>query len=132
LLVGSPEDYGWARATWTQDLVARQLGHVTRVRVSDTGRGGRSPTWGALGHGPPHGGPLESRRQARRVRAIEPCLSRLPAGEEAFNPQIGRDWMLPDDQKRMRAPGQNQKHYVAGELYTRTGQVSWIDNGQRQ
>ena len=25
LVAGSPEDYGWARPTWTQELLARQL-----------------------------------------------------------------------------------------------------------
>src|SRR5439155_11868883 len=36
LLVGSPEDHGWARPTWTQELLARQVAHDTGVRVSDS------------------------------------------------------------------------------------------------
>ena len=34
LVHGSPEDYGWARPTWTQELLTRQLAHETQVRVS--------------------------------------------------------------------------------------------------
>jgi transposase len=65
LLVASPEDYGWARPTWTQELLARQLGRETGVRVSES------------------------------------------------------------------TPGQNQKHYLAGALHTRTGQVLWVGNGRK-
>jgi hypothetical protein len=110
LLVGSPENYDWARPTWTQELLARQSGYDTRVRVSastvgrmlaDLGeRCGMVRATVAC--------PWGSRRQARRVWAIERRLARLPAGEETvlcgrsnihLHPRIGRDWMLPGDQK---------------------------------
>ena len=89
---------------------------------------------------PTVGCPLGTRTQRRRVRAIERRLARLPAGEEAFyedevdihlNPRICRDWMLPGDQKRVMTPGQNQKHYLARALHTRTGQVFWVGNGKK-
>jgi len=49
LLVGSPEDYGWARPTWTQELLARQVAHDTGVRVSEStvGRMLAEPRWRA-------------------------------------------------------------------------------------
>lgn len=142
LVYGSPEDYGWARPTWTQELLARQLTHETRVRVSastvartlvDLGArwGMARPTvecpWGPAVKG-------------RRVRAIERLVARLPAGEEAFyedevdihlNPRIGRDWMLPGEQKTVLTPGKNEKHYLAGALHTRTGDVFWVGNGRK-
>ncbi len=31
----------------------------------------------------------------------------------------------------MLTPGQNQKHYLAGALHTRTGQVLWVGNGRK-
>jgi hypothetical protein len=37
--------------------------------------------------------------------------------------------MLPGDQKVVLTPGRNQKHYLAGALHTRTGQVLWVGNG---
>jgi len=137
LLVGSPEDYGWARPTWTQELLARQVAHDTGVRVSESTVGRMlaelGARWGMAR--PTVACPLGSRAQARRVRAIERRLAALPPGEEAFyedevdihlNPRIGRDWMLPGDQKTVLTPGQNQKHYLAGALHTRTGQVLWV------
>lgn len=142
LLLGSPEDVGWARPTWTQELLARQVTRDTGVRVSDSTVGrmlaALGARWGMAR--PTVGCPLGTRTQRRRVRAIERRLARLPAGEEAFyedevdihlNPRIGRDWMLPGDQKRVMTPGQNQKHYLAGALHTRTGQVFWVGNGKK-
>lgn len=142
LLIRSPEDNGWARPTWTQELLARQLRHDTRVRVSESTVGRMladlGARWGMAR--PTVACPWGSRAQARRVRAIERRLARLPAGEEAFyedevdihlNPRIGRDWMLPGTQKRVMTPGQNQKHYLAGALHTRTGQVFWVGNGRK-
>jgi transposase len=142
LVHGSPEDYGWARPTWTQELLARQLGHETRVRVSastvartlaDLG-----VRWGMAR--PTVECPWAPAVKGRRVRAIERLVARLPAGEEAFyedevdihlNPRIGRDWMLPGEQKMVLTPGKNEKHYLAGALHTRTGDVFWTGNGRK-
>jgi transposase len=139
---GSPEDYGWARPTWTQELLARQLAHDTRVRVSastvartlaDLG-----VRWGMAR--PTVACPWAPAVKGRRVRAIERLLARLPAGDEAFyedevdihlNPKIGRDWMLPGEQKTVLTPGKNEKHYLAGALHTRTGEVFWTGNGRK-
>lgn len=138
----SPQDYGWARPTWTQELLARQLRATTGVRVSETTVGRmlaeRGIRWGMAR--PTVGCPWTSRAQRRRLRAITRCLATLPTGEEAFyedevdihlNPRIGRDWMLPGTQKEVLTPGQNQKHYLAGALNTRTGQVLWVGNGRK-
>jgi putative transposase len=37
-----------------------------------------------------------------------------------LNPKIGADWMRKGQQKRIATPGQNQKHYLAGALYSDT------------
>jgi transposase len=142
LVSGSPEDDGWARPTWTQELLARQLARDTGVRVSESTVGrmlaALGARWGMAR--PTVACPWGSRAPARRVRVIERQLARLPAGEEAFyedevdihlNPRIGRDWMLPGAQKTVLTPGQNQKHYLAGALHTRTGQVLWVGNGKK-
>ena len=138
----SPQDYGWARPTWAQELLARQLTAMTRVRVSETTVGRMLADlgirWGMAR--PTVACPWAPRAQRRRLRAIARRLATLPAGEEAFyedevdihlNPRIGRDWMLPGTQKTVLTPGQNQKHYLAGALNTRTGQVLWVGNGRK-
>lgn len=142
LVARSPQDYGWARPTWTQELLARQLRATTGVRVSETTVGRMLAElgirWGMAR--PTVACPWAPRAQQRRLRAIARRLATLPANEEAFyedevdvhlNPRIGRDWMLPGTQKEVLTPGQNQKHYLAGALNTRTGQVLWVGNGRK-
>lgn len=142
LVARSPQDYGWARPTWTQELLARQLKATSRVRVSATTVGrmlaGCGIRWGMAR--PTVACPWPSRAQRRRLRVITRRLATLPPGEEAFyedevdihlNPRIGRDWMLPGTQKEVLTPGQNQKHYLAGALHSRTGQVLWVGNGRK-
>jgi len=140
LVRGSPEDHGWARPTWTQELLARQLSQATGVRVS-TSTVARTladvgARWGMAR--PTVECPWAPAVKGRRVRGIEKLVATLPAGEEAFyedevdihlNPRIGRDWMLPGEQKTVLTPGQNAKHYLAGALHTRTGKVFWVGNG---
>ncbi|MCC8368460.1 IS630 family transposase [Xenorhabdus sp. PB61.4] len=43
-----------------------------------------------------------------------------------LNPKIGADWCLKGQQKRVMTPGKNQKHYLAGCLDARTGQVIYV------
>ena len=142
LLDHSPQDYGWARPTWTQELMARQLEAMTHVRVSASTVGRMLQDLGAR-WGMPRPTvecPWAPRAKRRRLRAIEALLRERPPGEEVFyedevdihlNPRIGRDWMLPGRQKEVRTPGQNQKHYLAGALHTRTQQVLWVGNGRK-
>jgi transposase len=40
-----------------------------------------------------------------------------------LNPKIGRDWMLPGQQRRVITPGKNEKFYIAGALDVRTGKL---------
>lgn len=141
-MAGSPQDYGWARPTWTQELMARQLRQMTGVRVSESTVGRMLQELGARS-GMPRPTvecPWTPRAKRRRLRAIEAVLQTLPRGEEVFyedevdihlNPRIGRDWMLSGVQKEVLTPGQNQKHYLAGALHARTGQLLWVGNGRK-
>lgn len=142
LLGRSPQDDGWARPTWTQELLSRQLAVMTGVRVSESTVGriltALGARWGMAR--PTVECPWGPRAKRRRLRAIEARLAAVPAGEEVFyedevdihlNPRIGRDWMLPGTQKTVLTPGQNQKHYLAGALHPRTGQVLWVGNGRK-
>ena len=72
LVSASPEDYGWARPTWTQELLARQVRSETGVRVSPSTVGRMladlGARWGMAR--PTVACPMGTRAQARRVRAI--------------------------------------------------------------
>jgi transposase len=137
LLQRPPTHYGWQRPTWTRELLAQQLAESTGVQVSVTtvhrmlhGLGAR---WGEPR--PVVQCPWSKTAKTRRLRELERLRAQLPQGEvlvyqdEAevhLNPKLGRDWMLPGQQRQVLTPGQNQKRHVAGSLDARTGQVVWV------
>ena len=62
----------------------------------------------------------ELRRLEARASAQEPVLYSDEV-DVHLNPKIGRDWMLPGQQRRIVTPGKNEKFYLAGALDARSG-----------
>lgn len=132
LLRGTPEDVGWARPTWTRELLRLQMireGWPT-VAVCTVGRalaaiGARVGTPKPIVLCP---WPRDARlRRLAMIRALE---KRTSAAEPVLyedevdihlNPKIGRDWMLRGQQRQIVTPGKNEKFYLAGALDVRTG-----------
>lgn len=139
----TPLEYGFARPTWTQELLCEALAEVTGVRVSQTTMSRCLRLIGAKRKRPRPvlRCPWSKRRQTRRLRRIEKLVASLPENEVAvyadevdihLNPKIGYDWMPRGQQKAVVTPGQNQKRYVAGALDVRTGRVRWVSATQKR
>src|SRR5580765_8950610 len=78
-VAGCPQDYGWARPTWTQELLCKALEERTGVRVG----------------------------QATMSRLLKQIGARLGRPRPIL--QIGFDWMLCGQQKEIVTPGKNEK-----------------------
>src|SRR6202789_811350 len=132
LLHGTPEDFGWRRPTWTRELLCLQAEREGRPAVSVSTMGRVLARIGA-----PIGMPkpvvlcpwkrdarlarlAEIRALEERASAVEPVLYSDEV-DVHLNPKIGRDWMLPGQQRRIVTPGKNEKFYLAGALDVRTG-----------
>jgi transposase len=135
---GSPQDYGYPRPTWTQELLLRVLGEQTKIWIHPSTmsrllrrlgirRGMPKPTVGC---------PWSPRARQRRLRMIRRLIETLPGDEAAvwedeidihLNPKIGPDYMLPGQQKTVQTPGKNVKHYVAGALDAHSDRVTWVE-----
>lgn len=127
LVAHQPGDYGWARSTWSRELLAKELARQTRVWVSVRTIGRMLTTIGAR-HGMARPTPRPEWTKATkrsRVRRILATVHSRPKTERAFyadeldvhlNPKIGRDWMLARIQKEVVTPGKNKKRYVYGAL----------------
>lgn len=143
LLEGSPRDYGWARPTWTLEVLAEQIASETGtslcVRTVSTmlkvlgARKGRSR--------PIVGCPWGKKARERRLRELRALVDDLPDDEVVLyedevdihlNPKIGADWMLPGTQKTVLTPGKNEKHYLAGALDAKTGEVHYVDGPRKR
>jgi transposase len=136
LVAGSPQDYGYARPTWTRELLAELMRRFTGVKVHPATmsralkqigarRGRPKPTVGC---------PWSKIAKNRRISAIQSVVQTLAPGEAAvyldevdihLNPKIGLDWMNRGQQKEVLTPGNNDKRYLCGALDARTGLLTW-------
>jgi transposase len=137
VVAATPQDYGWARPTWTQELLCTVMAQQTGQAVSQPTMSRCLRRLGArLGRPRPVlRCPWPKRRRNRRIRTIRRLIERLPKNEVAvyadevdihLNPKIGADWMLTGQQKTVVTPGQNVKRYLAGALDVRTQRVRWV------
>jgi transposase len=142
LVASSAQDHGWPRPPWTRALLARSLYRQTGIQVSVSTVGRMlhdlRARWGMAR--PIVQCPWSRGRKQARLRTIRRQLASLGPGEVAYyeaegdihlNPRIGRDWMLPRQQKLVVTPGQNTKRYVAGALAV-TGRELVVVDGVRK
>ncbi len=143
MVSGAPSEFGWARPTWTRELLCRTMAHQHGRRVSETTMGRVLADIQAR-HGRPRpvvNCPWRKERRQRRLREIERLVENLPRGEVALyqdevdihlNPKIGPDWMLRGQQKLVMTPGKNEKRYIAGALDARTGEIIWVEGASKR
>lgn len=136
----SPCQRGWQRATWTLELLARQLAQDTGVSLS-TGHLRRVLKEEGCRRGKPRPAlriPIRGRRQV--LETIERLVARATADEEVFyvdeadidlNPRIGFTYIRRGHQPLVLTPGKNVKYYVAAALNTRTGSLTYV-HGRRK
>jgi transposase len=136
---GSPQDYGYPRPTWTQELLCLVMRQETGVSVHRSTMSRALKLIGArLGRPKPMVGcPWPKRRRNQCLAAIEKLVQSLRPWEVAvyldevdihLNPKIGCDWMNQGKQKTVLTPGQNVKRYLAGALDARNGQIVWAQS----
>lgn len=134
LLHRSPDHFGWMRPTWTRELLCLQIQREGWPTVAVCTMGRVLAQLGArLGCPKPVvlcPWPRDARLlRLAELRGLERCATPdepVLYGDEVdihLNPKIGRDWMLPGQQRRILTPGQNQKFYLAGALDVCTGKL---------
>jgi len=134
----SPQDHGYRRPTWTQELLILVMEESAGFRISQS-RMSRLLKELEIRLGRPKpivGCPWNKRRKRRRLRQLERLNEALPEGEVLLyadevdidlNPKIGPDYMLRGTQKTTFTPGKNQKRYLAGALDAKTGKLTWVE-----
>lgn len=142
VLLVRPADLGWQRATWTRELLAAQLASDGFPEVSVATMGRALSCVGARLRSPKPFVMCPWTRKRRENRLAElralaaSCSSREPVYWEDevdihLNPKIGRDWALPSQRRFVRTPGKNVKHYMAGALHAKTGELVCVDGDQK-
>jgi transposase len=142
LIEGSPQEHGYRRPTWTQELLILVLAERTNIRVSVTTMCRLLRRLGIRLNRPKPtvDCPWPKSRRTRRLRAIQRLIENLAPGEVVLyvdevdihlNPKIGPDWTATGKQKYVETPGCNQKRYLAGALNPKTGKLTWVEGDRK-
>jgi transposase len=142
VVAGSPQEHGYARPTWTQELLIRVLAARTGVTISIATMSRLLKRQRVrLGRPKPIVEcPWEKARRQRRLRRIKRLVRDAGPDEVVLyvdevdihlNPKIGLDWMLRGQQKEVLTPGKNEKRYLAGALDARTGKLTWVEGPRK-
>lgn len=142
ILTKTPQEYGFARPTWTLEVLARVIAEVLHVELSV------GHLWKVLRRMRVRWGrprpvvvcPWKAARRAARIAFLRRVAARERPGEVVvfadevdlhLNPKIGPDWMLPGVQRRVRTPGQNEKRYLAGAYDPRRQRLVYVEGDHK-
>jgi transposase len=142
LIEDSPQEHGYRRPTWTQELLILVLAQRTGIRVSVTTMCRLLRQLGIRLNRPKPtvNCPWPRTRRTRRLRAIQRLVENIPPGEVALyldevdihlNPKIGPEWTMAGKQKYVHTPGCNEKRYLAGALNPKTGELTWVEGDRK-
>ena len=137
-----PQEFGYRRPTWTQELLILVLAERTGISISVSTM---SRLLSRLGIGLKRPKPIvkcpwKKARRTRRLRAIQRLVDTLPADEVVLyldevdihlNPKIGPDWTKRGRQKEVLTPGCNEKRYLGGPWNPKTRRLTYIE-GERK
>lgn len=143
VVASNPQEHGWKRPTWTQELLIKTMEQKTGVTVSRSTMSGALQAIGARRGRPKPtvGCPWSKRRRDRKLREIAELVESLPGDEVVvyedevdihLNPKIGVDWMLRGQQKEVRTPGKNEKRYLAGAYNPILDELIWVEGDQKR
>jgi putative transposase len=128
----TPRDFGFFRSRWSCVVIVLLLKEDYQVTTSaETIRRWLHREQLVWRRPRPVLGPVDPQR-AKKLCKIRELLAGLPADEVAVfedevdintNPKIGSMWMRRGQQAQVVTPGNNTKHYLAGSLNWRTGEL---------
>jgi transposase len=138
----SPQEFGYRRPTWTQELLTLVLAERIGISISVSTM---SRLLSRLGIGLKRPKPIvecpwKKAHRTRRLRVIERLVANLPAGEVVLyldevdihlNPKIGPDWMKRGRQKEVLTPGCNEKRYLAGAWDPKTRRLVYVEGARK-
>jgi transposase len=142
ILQDTADVYGFSRPTWTlealRSVIAEKLevllsvGHLWKVLRSMRIRLGQPKPYVSC--------PWPAAKRRRRLRWLR-RLYQQTGGREVvvfvdevdihLNPRIGRDWMLPGQQRWIRTPGKNEKRYLAGAYDPKRNRMVYVEGDQK-
>lgn len=135
LVKHSPGDLGYQRSRWSTELLAIKVREITCCQLHASTVLRWLPAAGLVWRRAAPTLRIRDPHKEEKMAAIHAALEKCSVEHPVFyedevdihlNPKIGADWQLCGQQKRVITPGQNEKYYLAGALYSGTGKVSYV------
>jgi transposase len=140
LVPTSPREHGWERSTWSCELlslvVKERLGfqvHVSSVHrlLHQSEFAYKCPRPTLVSPDPNKDAIIARLEELKSTLGPDEVLVHEDEVDIHLNPRIGRMWMPVGQQYSVVTPGNNKKHYVAGALDYRTGELTWVDGSSK-
>jgi transposase len=141
-LLGTPQECGWQRPTWSRELLCLEMHHrgAPAVSVATMGRA-LSSVGASLKRPKPFVlCPWPRRKRQRRIFQLRRLAAASCAREPVFyedevdihlNPKVGPDWMLKGRRRTVLTPGNNAKRYLAGAMNAKTRKLTWVKGSSK-
>lgn len=140
LVERSPQDFGWLRSRWSTELLALVVNRLFNVVLHPATLHRYLRRAGIVWRRAAPTLKIKDPHYDEKRLAIELAFTQEQREHPVFyqdevdidlNPKIGADWMPRGQQKRIATPGQNQKHYLAGALHSRTGRIHYVSGNSK-
>ena len=137
LLKTRPEEHGWMRSTWSCELLSLQIRKETGTSVHRAHLCRLLHREGAAWNRPrPSVYPTDAQEAVERLQELVEVVENIGPDEVLacqdevdihLNPKIGAMWMMKGEPAEVLTPGQNRKHYLAGSVDMRAGELVWVE-----
>jgi transposase len=135
LIEHKPRDLGYQRSRWSTELLSLVLKRILGLIVHSSTIRRLLPKAGIVWRRAAPTLRIKDPAKAEKMAAIYEALNNCSAEHPVFyedevdihlNPKIGADWGYKGKQRLVVTPGKNRKHYLAGALHSKTGQITYV------
>ena len=135
LIEHRPRNLGYQRSRWSTELLSVVLKRLTGLKVHSSTIRRLLPQIGIVWRRAAPTLRIKDPTKAEKLAAIYEALNNCSAEHPVFyedevdihlNPKIGADWGYKGKQRLVVTPGKNKKHYLAGALHSKTGQITYV------
>ncbi len=140
LIQCSPQDFNYQRSRWSSELLAIVLRDFADITIHSSTLRRWLPELGIVWRRAAPTLHIKDPHKEEKMAVIQAALDNCSPEHPVFyedevdihlNSKIGSDWSLKGKQKRIPTPGKNAKHYLAGSLHAKTGNVLYVASDKK-
>jgi len=135
-----PQEFGYQRSRWSSELLSIVLREALNIVLHSSTIRSWLPKHGIVWRRAAPTLCIKDPDKEAKLAAIKQALENYDCSNPVFyedevdihlNPKIGSDWGLRGKQRKVVAPGQNNKYFLAGALQAKTGQLTYVGSASK-